>query len=447
MKRRFLLPLACGGAVAHAAATSATYAVVATPAPSPAIMWGACPSNVVGGVWPDLGNRLRCTRLSMPLDHGSADGRSIDVGVVRISATRPGEREGTIFVNNGGPGAQPATFIASMMSTYGHIDYSDPLHGPKRLLSDRFDIVAVIPRGLPGGWSFDCVSEVMGTHLPLDTHRDDANWAKAVSDARRLAASCSKAAESAYVSTWQHVHDIEAVRIALGERRIHFYGISYGGKVGTWYASLFPRRLDRLLLDSSMYVPGRFIDAIYLSNDAQKANPGTRHARYDDDVDADPFSASVYHATLCNDDYWDKRETHIRARNDRDAYQYPHAGGDLAILQLTCAAWPYPSAPQPDFEPMRSRPFVLLQSEHDVVTPLPGARAMARQYPNARLVVVKGSDIHGLLGDTATPCIEHDAVRYLLDGTLPYESPGEHTCERVPLPGDGDGGPSYETDR
>jgi pimeloyl-ACP methyl ester carboxylesterase len=447
MKRRFLLSLACGGAVAHAATSATTHAVLTTPASSPAILWGACPSTVVYGDWPELGGRLRCARLSMPLDHSHADGRSIDVGVARISAALPGEREGTIFVNNGGPGAQSAAFIASMMSAFSHIEYSDPLHGLKRLLSDRFDIVAVIPRGLPGGWSFDCVSEVMGTHLPLDTHRDDANWAKAVADARQLAASCSRPVESAYISTWQHVHDMEAVRIALGEKRIHFYGASYGGKVGTWYASLFPQQLGRLLLDSSMYVPGRFIDAIYLSNDARKTSPRAHHARSDDDVDADPFSASVYHATLCNDDYWDKRETHIRARNDRDAYQYPHAGGHLAILQLTCAAWPYPDAPQPDLEPMRSKPFLLLQSAQEVVTPLPGARAMARQYPNARLVVVKGSDIHGLLSDTATPCIEHDAVRYLLDGTLPYDSPGEYTCELVPLPGDDDSGPSYEIDR
>jgi pimeloyl-ACP methyl ester carboxylesterase len=434
---RSILAAACLAAAAPPASATAAF-------PAGPMTWTPCPPDVTEGEWPELGDRLRCARVPMPLDHAHPDHRYIEVGVVRVGAGRPAEREGTLFVNNGGPGGRPAAFIASMVTAFNGIDTADPLEGNKRTLSDRFDVVAVIPRGLPGGWEFDCVSDFAATHEPLDTHLDDANWAKAVSDARRLAASCSRPVESAYISTWQHVHDMEAVRAALGERRIHFFGVSYGGKVGAWYAALFPQRLGRLLLDSSMTVPGRFIDAIYLSNGAQKESATTHHARDDDEPDTGPFSESVYHATLCNDDYWEKRETHIRARNERDAYQYPGTGGVLAILQLVCAAWPHPTAPQPNMDPLVAKPFLLLQSERELVTPLAGARAMASHFPNARLVVVRGSTIHGLLGDTASPCVERDAIRYLVDGRLPYETPGEYSCEFVPLPNDGDDHPEYE---
>lgn len=529
MTRRRLLPLmaACIGLDAYA-----------TTQP---IAWGACSESMVGAAWPDLGERLRCARVAMPLDHDHIDERRIEVGVVRISAAQPSRREGTIFFNVGGPGGQPAQYLASMLSSFGAAEASDPLHGRKRELSDRFDFVAVIPRGLKGGWEYDCMSGITDKHAFLPTHDDDANWAKAAADAGRVAGACTRSVESAYISTWQHVHDMEAIRVALGESRIHFYGLSYGGKVGAWYTSLFPQRVDRLLLDSSFYFAGDYTTAIHLSLDAQQARfesdvlapllrdparwgqstfpgdaqralkslrPELRPAWHDqlletadvaaalsmsrqvhttgwlgwdrlrqdfagmrlsDDPDieagirragtrllqrggerdadaamgafeANPYigmlGESVYRAVLCNDDNWLWRLPTFREAARRDADTYLTADGEHSMLTLTCAAWRHPQTPQPNLDPMVSKPYVLLQAEFDIATPAAAARVTTRYFPGARLLFVLGAREHGLLGRTATPCIERDAARYLLDGTLPRDTPGETSCEFVPVPGE-----------
>jgi pimeloyl-ACP methyl ester carboxylesterase len=52
--------------------------------------------------------------------------------------------------------------------------------------------------------------------------------------------------------TANNARDMERIRIALGEARISYYGDSYGTYLGTVYATMFPNRTDRVVLDSSV---------------------------------------------------------------------------------------------------------------------------------------------------------------------------------------------------
>jgi hypothetical protein len=52
--------------------------------------------------------------------------------------------------------------------------------------------------------------------------------------------------------TVNNARDMDRIRIALGEARISYYGVSYGTYLGAVYASLFPSRTDRVILDSSV---------------------------------------------------------------------------------------------------------------------------------------------------------------------------------------------------
>jgi pimeloyl-ACP methyl ester carboxylesterase len=42
------------------------------------------------------------------------------------------------------------------------------------------------------------------------------------------------------------------MRMVLGERRISYYGVSYGTYLGEVYAQMFPTRSDRMVLDSAI---------------------------------------------------------------------------------------------------------------------------------------------------------------------------------------------------
>jgi pimeloyl-ACP methyl ester carboxylesterase len=46
--------------------------------------------------------------------------------------------------------------------------------------------------------------------------------------------------------------DMDILRAALGERRMSYFGASYGTKLGATYAQLFPRRVGRFVLDGAV---------------------------------------------------------------------------------------------------------------------------------------------------------------------------------------------------
>jgi pimeloyl-ACP methyl ester carboxylesterase len=259
-----------------------TFFVFAAVCPRPAmatISWGLCPESWVGTPSGVLGQRLQCGTLLAPLDHLFPDGRNIHVGVVRVQAAHANEREGAIFFNKGGPGGHPGRLLRSMAEGWTGMDVNDPDDGDKRRLAERFDLIAVIPRGLDGSEPIRCVSGLPPRHAFLPTDQSDANWAQVVDDAQAVADACMSPVypNVRYVNTEQHVHDMDAVRRALGDERLNFYGISYGGRVGAWYAATYPAHTGRLLLDSSMDFTHDYRAALRLSQVA-------RQREFDDDV-------------------------------------------------------------------------------------------------------------------------------------------------------------------
>lgn len=216
------------------------------------VQWGPCPETWVGTPSGVLGDRLRCGTLHAPLDHVAPDGREIEVGVIRIAAAQPDLREGAIFFNRGGPGGHPGKLLRSMAEGWTRASVDDPDEADKHRLAQRFDLVAVVPRGLVGSSPVRCVSGLPPRHEFLPTHQDDITWAIALDETRAVATACTGADHARYINTEQHAHDMDLLRRELGDERLHFYGISYGGKVGAWYAAIYPDHTGRLLLDSTM---------------------------------------------------------------------------------------------------------------------------------------------------------------------------------------------------
>ena len=55
-----------------------------------------------------------------------------------------------------------------------------------------------------------------------------------------------------HVTTRDSALDMESIRIALGQRKINYYGFSYGTYLGSVYGSLFPSHLRRAVFDSTV---------------------------------------------------------------------------------------------------------------------------------------------------------------------------------------------------
>ncbi|RDI46811.1 alpha/beta hydrolase [Nocardia mexicana] len=179
--------------------------------------FGACPD---GAVTPGRG--AECAVISVPRDYSAPDGPRIDVTVSRIRAT--GERRGALFANPGGPGADALDYWARR---------SPDLPAE---LNTHYDRIAVQPRGLRWATPLDCGN----------AERKERSATKSACDS----------AQPGYVetvTTENTARDMDAVRAALGLERIDFFGTSYGTYLGAVYATLFPQRIDRMVLDSSVH--------------------------------------------------------------------------------------------------------------------------------------------------------------------------------------------------
>ncbi|RPK89152.1 Tripeptidyl aminopeptidase precursor [Streptomyces sp. ADI98-12] len=118
-----------------------------------------------------------------------------------------------------------------------------PVRGPGTPLPDPTGLRELAGRALER-----ILTEPSWAHTPGDVVRE-ADRARQV--AERCAASPS-APLLPHIGTADVARDMDRIRAALGEERVSYLGASCGTQLGTAYASLFPGRGDRIVLDSNL---------------------------------------------------------------------------------------------------------------------------------------------------------------------------------------------------
>ncbi len=209
--------------------------VTAAPAgagrPGEALRWRPCAEDATA----------QCAKLRVPVDRSDPYSATIEVAVARRPATDPGRRIGVLVVNPGGPGGSGVDFALDAGGFFSPA------------LRARFDIVGFDPRGVGRSSPVRCAASIVdAAPSPLLTSR--AAYTAAIAYNRRLAADCRRRSGPVFghADTLSVVHDLEALRAALGEQRISFYGASYGTLLGQQYAERYPARVRAVALDSVM---------------------------------------------------------------------------------------------------------------------------------------------------------------------------------------------------
>ncbi|MET8686558.1 alpha/beta hydrolase [Streptomyces sp. NPDC004732] len=183
----------------------------------------------------------QCADVTVPLDYADPGGRTIKIAVSRIKAKSPGERRGILLSNPGGPGGNGlATTLA--------------LRPALKDVADRYDLIGFDPRFLGESTPITCGKAPRPTP-PGETTTPRRDFEDSVRSARDTARRCQEHGDNAallpHASTRNVARDMDAIRAALGERKLSYYGISYGADLGAVYTQLFPRHADRVVLDSS----------------------------------------------------------------------------------------------------------------------------------------------------------------------------------------------------
>jgi pimeloyl-ACP methyl ester carboxylesterase len=224
--------------VVTAALVAATLVPGLPAAAAPGVTWGPCPD--LGAPAPGL----ECTTIAVPLDYRRPNGKQIELAVSRLPGTDPAHRRGVLLTNPGGPGGPGLSWPLSLADL-----------GLPASVRATYDVIGFDPRGIGYSTPVSCAlpPELQVNNVPPYA-RDAADVVRQAAHARDVAGRCASSPDAAlipHITTANTARDMDRIRAALGERRISYAGVSYGTYLGAVYASLFPGRTDRFVLDSA----------------------------------------------------------------------------------------------------------------------------------------------------------------------------------------------------
>lgn len=232
------LSLALGAAMLSAPSSASAAVPAARPvvrttqvnAPVPDIEWGPCDF---------YSEPTQCAVVKVPLDYDKPKGATVPLDLLRVPATGPGKRVGTLFVNPGGPGGSSTEFAAFFGEVF------------PRQISASFDVVGIDPRGV--GQSAPMLCNGKGRQpfdaLGFPINRPQAR--KIIRANRWVRNACLKNPKRIvnHMTTADTARDMDLIRQAVGDDKLTYYGVSYGSQLGTAYAAMFPQRVRALIVD------------------------------------------------------------------------------------------------------------------------------------------------------------------------------------------------------
>ena len=165
---------------------------------------------------------IRCGTVFAPIDWDDPANRAqIELAVVHLPALGA-KPLGTLLGNPGGPGQPGVDFMLGMALSPGFED-----------VTQRYGLLGFDPRGIGNSTPLDCDgggSEITAIQI----------------------ANCISTNPIAHtMGTSQVARDMDLLRALMEEPHLDFLGYSYGTMLGASYATLFPERVGRLVLDSA----------------------------------------------------------------------------------------------------------------------------------------------------------------------------------------------------
>ncbi|MFE2757854.1 alpha/beta hydrolase [Actinosynnema sp. NPDC059335] len=429
-------------------AVAASLLVVAPPAEAATIAWQPCPDQPAA----------ECGTVSVPLDWADPRGPRVDLAVSRVRAGDPARRIGVVVVDAGGPGGSGAEFArAPYLSAE---------------VRARYDVVGFDQLGTNNSSAIRCSADLMARN-PGDDPADEAAFAALARHNVAVRDDCrARHPVFDHVDTARSARDLDAVRRALGERRISFYGISYGTLLGQQYAERFGPRVRAMVLDgvidhsvdlrrfvldraraveeafdaftawcaqdTACALHGRDVraaweralaaaDGIGLGRDdlIHWAYSELRGGAYESlasliaDVgggarvlDFEPNYDSLRYAVVCQDFALRFRDfDEYRALRRAELRAAPTLRGTVIGHQEAATCIGYTDRPSNPPHRLDAPPLLLLTSRYDVATPYAWARNVQRQAKGSRLVTFDGPG-HGVYH--ANDCTRAAADAYLL---------------------------------
>jgi len=185
------------------------------PVATATIEWLACDDNA----------QLDCATLEVPMDYLEPSAGTIGLALRRKAAPEA-TRKGSLLVHLGGQGA-----AADGVDDLANRDGYDT---PDAILAE-YDLVGFDPRGSGGSAPIDC-----DAFAPAEVN----TYPTTDEDIRALETAATQFASDCYnkygnfllnIGSQAAVQDMDSIRVALGEEKLHFFGVSFGTRMGSLY--------------------------------------------------------------------------------------------------------------------------------------------------------------------------------------------------------------------
>ncbi|MCT9933655.1 alpha/beta hydrolase [Planotetraspora sp. A-T 1434] len=182
---------------------------------------------------------FQCATMKVPLDYAKPDGEKIGIALIRLRATDPAQRLGSLVFNFGGPGGSGVSTLLNAASAFG-------------ILGRRYDLVSFDPRGVDRSSGIRCLSDQRMDQYLTEEPSDSVDKETAL--LTEFARGCQRNAGKIlpYVGTINAARDMESLRDALGEPQLNYFGFSYGTHLGAVYATQYPKKVGRMVLDAAL---------------------------------------------------------------------------------------------------------------------------------------------------------------------------------------------------
>ncbi|KAF1970757.1 hypothetical protein BU23DRAFT_389945, partial [Bimuria novae-zelandiae CBS 107.79] len=238
--------------------------------PSPELNWTSCY------------DKFTCTLLQVPLDYSDPLAGTTNLGIIRLAANNSTAED--ILLNQGGPGGSGVEFVLlaaeSIMEKIGR-NYNLIGIDPRGVNNSGPDIRCFPGYPLAGRNSFyaDVFPAVdNSSEYGLQTSFQHANtygeWCSGIYSVNNTA---KYVGTIAVAQDFLHYTELtaKARNREPSEAKLNYYGISYGSLLGVTIATLFPDRINRMVIDGVMdtedYYSGGWRTFAYDTDEAVRA--------------------------------------------------------------------------------------------------------------------------------------------------------------------------------
>jgi len=206
---------------------------------TPTVQWGACSHGIPAP--------FQCATAPVPLDYRHPNGQKISIALMRLPASDPSQRIGSLFIDFGGPGGPDITDL---------VNRADTVFSPA--IRARFDLVTWDPRGVEYSDPVNCFATDTAdsnyyNSIPVFPYPQSGEPAFFKLNAQ-LGPDCLRRSGALlrHVSSADTARDLNVLRRAVGDAKLTYLGFSYGTVIGATYANLFPDKVRAMVLDGTL---------------------------------------------------------------------------------------------------------------------------------------------------------------------------------------------------